>query len=430
MATNKKRVHLLSAVNAANVSKSGAKYVIRDVCGAVDDIVMNSTLYPADQLAAGAPTMEGKIAPAGHPKNADGTFISATNADALLTSFIGAVCKNARHEGGRTLVDIHVNEAQAKGHPDGQRLIERLDAAIAGTNADPIHVSTGLLLVPVTANGESRGKKYTRIATQLQYDHLAILLNEKGAGTPDEGVGMFLNADGAQEEVEVVEVNADPADRRYEGAIGWLRSLFANKDISFDQIYDGLRTGLPQNAWVREVFATYAVWTDESGKLWRQDYHTSENGSVAWLGQPVEVVRQVSYEPVTTNQEVDIVKDQIIVALNAAGVTTDGLTDAQLLSAYNALARKSVEDKLTAANSRIAELEGEKTAAENAERDKLATELATNGSLSADDLKLLPVGRLRELKAKAAPVVVGNSGGTKADDMAGYSLNSHLEGAK
>lgn len=429
MATNKKRVHLLSAVNAANVSKSGAKYVIRDVCGAVDDIVMNSTLYPADQLAAGAPTMEGRIAPAGHPKNADGAFISAGNADALLTSFIGAVCKNARHEGGRTLVDIHVNEAQAKGHPDGQRLIERLNAAIAGTNADPIHVSTGLLLVPITANGESRGKKYTRIATQLQYDHLAILLNEKGAGTPTEGVGMFLNAEGAQEEVEVVEVNTEPTDRRYEGAIGWLRSLFANKDISFDQIYDGLRVGLPQGAWIREVFASYAVWTDEAGKLWRQEYHTSENGSVAWLGDPVEVVRQVSYEPVT-NQEADIVKDHILAALNAAGITTAGLDDTQLLAAYNSLARKPAEDKLTAANSRIAELEGEKTAAENAERDKLATELAVNSSLTADDFKAMPVARLRELKAKAAPVVVGNSGGSKADDMAGYSLNSHLEGAK
>ena len=35
-----KRVHIVSAVNAANVSKVGNVYTIRDVCKAVDDIVM------------------------------------------------------------------------------------------------------------------------------------------------------------------------------------------------------------------------------------------------------------------------------------------------------------------------------------------------------------------------------------------------------
>lgn len=426
----KKLINIVVAVNSANVSKADGHYLIKDVVHALDGIVLNRRLYTGQELEKSVAGLNGRPAPAGHPKDRKGRNIRATNGEALSAAWIGAWCVNSRYEGGRAMCDIQINEAQAKALPAGKAVIERLDAAMAGTNTEPIAVSSGLLLREVAANGESRGKAYNSIAVDMEFDHLAILLNEQPAGTPEEGIGMFVNSEGQEEPVERVVLNSDPVDRRYEGAIGWLRSLFANKDISFDQIYDGLRTGLPQNAWVREVFATYAVWTDESGKLWRQDYHTSENGSVAWLGQPVEVVRQVSYEPVTTNQEVDIVKDQIIVALNAAGVTTDGLSDAQLLAAYNALARKSVEDKLTAANSRIAELEGEKTAAENAERDKLATELATNGSLSADDLKLLPVGRLRELKAKAAPVLVGNSGGSKADDMAGYSLNSHLEGAK
>jgi hypothetical protein len=35
-------------------------------------------------------------------------------------------------------------------------------------------------------------KKYNRIATGIRYDHLAILLNERGAGTPDDGVGMWV----------------------------------------------------------------------------------------------------------------------------------------------------------------------------------------------------------------------------------------------
>ena len=396
----KKRIHIISAVNAANVSKSGTTYTIRDVCGAVDDIVMNRRLYPADQLAAGVNSLNGKPAPAGHPKNSKGQHISAANGEALASAWIGAYCTNARHEGGRTLTDIVVNGDMAQATEQGKKLVARLDAAIAGTNADPIHVSTGLNLIEVVANGESHGKKYSSIATNLHYDHLAILLDEPGAGTPEEGVGMFLNSDGGEDEIE---------------------------------IYDGLRVGLPQNSWIREVFASYAVWSDEAGKLWRQDYHVAESGSVAWVGQPVEVVRQVSYEPITNHQEVDIVKEQIIAALNAAGIKTEGLNDTQVLAAYNSLVNKPLEEKLTAANSRIADLETAQAAVVNAERDALATELAVNSSLTVDDFKLMPLERLKELKAKAAPVSVGNkqTQTQPGDEFKGYSINSLIEeGAK
>ncbi|WP_291585798.1 DUF2213 domain-containing protein [Comamonas sp. UBA7528] len=427
-----KRVHIVSAVNAANISKSGNTYTIRDVVGAVDDIVMNRRLYPADQLAAGVKSLNGKPAPAGHPKNSKGQHISAANGEALAAAWIGAYCTNARHEGGRTLTDILVNGDMAMATEQGKKLVERLDAAIAGTNADPIHVSTGLNLIEVVANGESHGKKYTSIATNLQYDHLAILLDEVGAGTPEQGVGMFLNSEGGEDAIETIQVNQEPEDRRYEGAIGWLRSLFTNKDISFDQIASGLQLLVPDSCWVREVFPGYAVWVDRDGKNWRQEYHASENGSVAWVGQPVEVLRQVSYEPVTNHQEIDIVKDQIIAALNAAGVNVDGLTEAQLLQAYNSVVAKPHQEALAAANSKVAEFEAAKTAAENSERDALAAELATNSSLTADDFKAMPLARLKELKAKAAPVSVGNSQEQKkpGDEFASYSINSLIDEGK
>jgi hypothetical protein len=429
---SKKRVHILSAVNAANVSKSGSTYTIKDVCGAVDDIVMNSTLYPADQLAAGVASLEGKPAPAGHPKNAAGQYISALNGEALASAWIGSYAKNARHEGGRTMVDVVVNEAQAKAHPDGAALIERLDAAINGSNADPIHVSTGLMLEPIQANGESRGKKYSRIATNLRYDHLAILLNQKGAGTPEEGVGMFLNADGAQEEVEEVEVNHQPDDRREVGILRKLmnRLLGNADDPSFDQITDRIRALLPDTAWPREVFARYVVWTDGDGRLWQQDYAVGSDGSVAFTSDPVEVVRQVEYKPVTNSNEVDPVKDKILAALNAAGIAVAGLDDTQLLAAYNNLVAQPVTDKLNAANTKLAELELAANAAKEAELTALATELAVNTSLKPEDFKAMGLERCKELKANAkgaAPVVTGVVKKDGESEFAGYSLNSHLE---
>jgi hypothetical protein len=436
--STRKRVHILTAVNAAAVSKAGSTYTIKDVCGAVDGIVMNGMLYPGEQLAAGAASLEGKPAPAGHPKNAAGQFISALNGEALASAWAGAYCRNARHEGGRTLVDVVVNEAQARAHPDGQKLVTRLDAAIAGTNTEPIHVSTGLTCEQITANGESNGKAYSRIATKLAYDHMAILLNEAGAGTPADGVGMFLNAAGQPEPVEAVAISADPEDRRGAGLLAkaqaWVLRLLGNSstELSFDAITSGLYSTLPEGAWLQEVFDRYAVWRDRDGDMYRQDYTVSSDGSVAWSGTATKVTRKVTYEPVTNHEDEDSMKTQIVAALNAAGIKTDGLDEAQLLSAYNALVAKPHVEAVTAANSKIAGFEAERTAAQNAERDALATELAVNSSLTVDDLKALPLARLKELKAKAAPVVVaGGASQTKpGDEFAGYSLNSHFEEKK
>lgn len=427
----KKRVHILSTVNAAHVSKAGGVYTIKNVCGAIDGIVMNSRLYGADQLAAGAPSLEGKPAPAGHPKNAAGQFISALNGEALQSAYIGSVCRNARHEAGRTVTDIIINEAQAKAHPDGARLIERLDAAIAGSNADPIHVSTGLFCQEVQAEGESLGKKYRSIATNLQYDHLAILLNEAGAGTPEQGVGMFLNQAGEAEEVETVTANVMPEDKRFAGLTGWIRKLLGNSDLSFDQVSEGLRALIPKDAYVREVFPRYFVWVDyASEKLYRQGYAVGADGaSLALLADPVEVIRKVEYQPVTNHAKEDTLKDKIVAALNAAGISTDGKTDVQLIADYNAVQARPAQDALTAANSKIAGFEAAARAAADAELTTLAATLATNSSLTADDFKKMGLSRLKELSAAgaAAPVVVGNTQAKPVDAFAGYSINATLE---
>lgn len=413
-----KRVHILSVVNAGNVSKDGSTYTIKDVVGAIDDIVMNARLYPADQLKAAAATLEGKPAPAGHPKNSAGQAISALNGEALASAWIGSYVRNARHEAGRTIADVVVNEAQARAHPDGAKLIERLDAAIAGNNAEPIHVSTGLMMDPIIANGESRGKKYSSIVTNIRYDHLAILLNEQGAATPDQGVGMFLNSAGESERVEEVIVNTEPEDLRTRGLLAWIKRLIGNEsEMSFDDIANKLRESLPQNSWLREVYSKRVIYVTEApgrdAAYFQQDYAIDSSGSVSLLGSPVEVTRRVEYKPVETNTErTDAVKQHILAALNAAGIQTESMDESALLSAYNALITKPQADALSAANAKIAQIEAGAKAAEAAELDKLAGQMAVNSALTADDLKAIGLKRLREIQASAqgaAPVLATNS---------------------
>lgn len=430
------RVHFLSVVNAKQVSKAGDTYTIRGVVGARDGIVMNGMAYPAEELAASVASLEGKPAPAGHPKNDKGQHISATNGAALVGHWMGSYCTNARHEGGASMVDVVVNAAQAKAHPDGVKLVERLEAAINGENIEPIHVSTGLYCKPLSVNGESGGKKYSRVATQINYDHLAILLNERGAGTPADGVGMFLNADGLEEQVEVVNIG-EPQDMREEVGFmkRWLGRLLGNssEEMSLSELQSALQKALPDGSWIYEVYTRHAIWQDRDGRLWKQDYTGSDAASVAFTGEAVEVVRRIEYEPVNNAEGADIVKETIIAALNSAGIKTEGLSDAQALDAYNQLQAKPVTEKLTAANAKLAEFEQAANAAKQAEIDSLAAELAVNSNLlNVEDFKAMPVERLRELKAAkgAAPVITGNSGGKGETKSVGYDINELMKEGK
>lgn len=438
-----RRINIVTAVNAANVSKSGNVYTVRDVVHAVDGIVLNRRMYPGNELKKAVKGLNGKPAPAGHPKDGKGRHISATNGEALAAAWIGAYCQNSRYEGGRAMVDIVINGDQAKALDAGRRVIERLDAAIAGTNAEPIGVSSGLFLEEVAANGKSLGKEYSAIATNMAFDHIAILLDETPAGTPEEGVGMFLNSQGEEEEIETVTINAEPEDARSKGMKAWLMRLIGNGsvELSFDQISSGLYALLPRDAWIREVYDRYCIWSDGQGNNYRQDYSVGSDGSLAFSSDPQAVKREVSYVPITNSQEVDQVKETIIAALNAAGISgVAAMTDAQLLEAYNAVQAKphiaalnAETAKLTEANGKLAAFELAANAAKDAELTALATELAANTSLKPEDFKAMGLERCKELKAankKAAPVNPGAGNGGGEDEFKGYSLNAHFEEKK
>lgn len=433
-----KRVHLVAALNAGNVQRDGEMIVIRNACGAVDDIVMNRVLYPGPELRKGAPSLNGRVAPIGHPKNEAGQYISANSADALLTAYAGIVCKNARHEAGKTLVDLHVNVAMANAHPKGAAVVAWCEEALNGASPAPIHVSTGLVANMVERTGESRGKAYDRVATDIRYDHLAVLPGGQGAATPDEGVGMFNDGAGTME-VETVTLPAAD-DRRFEGLTGWLRKLLGNNELSFDQIYSGLQAKLPDRAWVREVFARYAVWADGDGGLFRQPYTVAADGAVDWSESPEAVREQRSYQPVANQNEDDTMKEMILAALNAAGVDVRKLdTDAALLAAYNQLvgsaAKGPVEAQLATVNAELGTLKAAAKAADDAALDVLANELAgAGGPLTAADFKAMGLARCRELKAAApaAPIVPAlnaASPSTNGGIGKGYDLNADLTAA-
>jgi len=336
-------IHVKSlAINASSISTTTINgqehYVIRGAVPIVDDIVMNGGLYPAEEINNSYQTMEGKLMPLPHPM-VDGKYVSANDPRAINAYHVGAWAQNVSKSGDQVVMDVYINKAVAETKPDGKRLINRLDEMIAGTNTDPIHLSTGLLTNKEKKSGESKGKKHSWIARNMQFDHIAILLDEPGAGTPEEGVGMFVNADGQEGEVETASL-IDAANSLKDGLMNKVKFFLThNSDASFDEIYQMLREAIraPSGSDVYRYVVT--VWPDkfiyeEGSKLLQQKYLIDDN-AVTLVGEPIEVVRKPTEYEVKTNGETNPMKEKMIAALNAAGVTTEGLTDDQVWDAYN-----------------------------------------------------------------------------------------------
>lgn len=428
-----KRVNIVTTINAKNIQRNGNRIVIKDMVPIVDDIVMNGGKYPGDEIAKGYKSLDGVPAPAGHPKDSKGNYISARNGEALMSAYIGAVVTNSRHTGGRVLVDLEVNEDQAKAMPEGRELVGRLEKAMNGEEIEPIHVSTGLLLQKIQGNGKSKGKPYSWIAKNMDFDHVAILLNEEGAGTPEDGVGLFLNSAGEQEQIEVCKFDAaDAIEDKRNSLMKWISALVGNSEMSFSSIGEALQSslgGFDSGKYVVEIYTKEFVYR-EGDAYYKQQYFIGEEGAVTFIDQPMEVKREVEYDAVKTNREESQMKEQIVAALNAAGVSTEGLSDAQILSAYNSVVTKPVDDKLNAANSKIAEFEQAANAARDAEIAQLAEKLAVNSALTVEDFKAIGLDRLKALAANqktAAPVSVGGVHKPETDDFAGYSINALME---
>ncbi|HBT4704287.1 TPA: DUF2213 domain-containing protein [Klebsiella quasipneumoniae subsp. similipneumoniae] len=280
------RVNVLTVVNSAsNITTEtidGKPHiVVRGITPVVDDIVMNRKLYPAAEIEKAYNTLERNPMPLGHPK-VDGKHVSARDVRAVNEYHVGAWLQNVSHKGGKVTGDMYVNLQYAESSEKGKRLINRLDDMIAGTNSEPIHISTGLLYSGIAANGESKGKKYNEIATNMMFDHVAVLLDEPGAGTPAEGVGIFVNAEGVELEIEVVNLaDADVPDPQ---------------DASFKTFFNQLK-------------AFFSANSD------------------------------------STQKETDPMKELIVNALKANGKEVEGKTDAELMDAYNQMKAEEVTAK-------------------------------------------------------------------------------------
>lgn len=206
------RVNVTRVLNtkaAKKEKRNGRDVIVVPSATMPDNIVMNRVYYPADEIKKSYTTLNRTPAPFNHP-TVNGKFVSARDPEGINLGWIGAWNENVRQENGKVYLDKVIDVARANQSEEGKRVLEAIE------KGKPVHTSTGLLahMEPVEDNED-----YDVIAHDIEFDHDAILLDFTGAATPEDGVGLFVNAKGEQEEIDVINSIWEDADREMDWAV-------------------------------------------------------------------------------------------------------------------------------------------------------------------------------------------------------------------
>lgn len=429
----KKRKRVLvqchTQVNRDAVSRrsvGGVEHIVINSATLPDDIVMNGGLYPADEIATSFKTLERTLAPVEHPSDENGHFISANDPIAIHNFYAGAFNENVRREDGRVSIDKVINVQEALKTDRGKRLLDRIEELETNDDARPIHTSVGLFLEVEETDGmqtNAAGQEYSWIARNMVFDHDAILLESVGAAQPHQGVGMGVNNDGDAIDVQqaLVTIDADP-----------------DEEMSHSEIRDALDTAIRQapltGDWVVDVFEDTVIFTAD--ELFFSAPYIMEGRLARIVGIPIPVDRDVAYIP-KTNQKGDAMKELMIAALAAAGVTVNAeISDDDLLTAYNKLQATPtgsddsagsgddtgladvVANALKPLTDQMASLEAKINKTDTDEVEKLAGIVGNSDkypALDTEAAKVLPIKTLKSMAANCqsaygVPLTVVNGG--------------------
>ena len=332
--TKRKLIQCATTVNKDAVRREsidGVEHIIVSSFTLPDNIVMNGGLYPAEEVEKSYKTLERTLAPVEHPQDSQGNYISASDPIAIHNYHAGAFNQNVIRENGRVHIDKYINVQEAMKSDKGLRLLDRINELETSESPRPIHTSVGVWIdieefdQPMT---NESGQEYTWSAKDMVFDHDAILLDSVGAARPEQGVGIAVNSDGKEFEVETFVINEDKKTND-------LRSNVEGVSLNqiTEQLHDNIKSTIAAEwVWVVDLFDEDVIFEVEQG-LFTVPYRV-DDGIAQIVGIPVRVGRVVTYNP-KVNSEGEVMKQMIINALAEANIETEGLTDEQLFKAYN-----------------------------------------------------------------------------------------------
>lgn len=278
------------------------------------DISMNGILYPNKEVKASFEQLHDLPAPNGHPI-INGVHVSAFKPASMNAFNVGGFTRNPKMKGKEVFVDFLIDEEVANKSDDGKEIIRRIEAG------EKIGVSTGLNIneIEMKSGKDDLGVSFDRIGRGFNFDHVAILLNEKAAGD-HAGTELILNTANKDEPIHIVnlvmnEPNQLEIELNTEHALSasdiheQLNRLIASDN---ENIFKHVIDFFPED---KKFIFSMSSKTDR--KIFEQSYAVG-NDVIALVGEPVEVILQQKITPVMeTNEEDDMNKELTILAIIA-----------------------------------------------------------------------------------------------------------------
>jgi hypothetical protein len=381
------RVNVKALVNNAEIrheTRNGRKVVVVPSATLPDDIVMNRILYPSAEIEKSYQGLERTLAPFGHPK-VNGRHVSAKEPEALNANHIGAHNENVRRIDGRVYMDKVIDIETATQSENGRLVLSAIEKNL------PVHTSTGIFMQLVPNEDQSlRGS-----ASNMVFDHDAILIGEDGAAGPDKGVGMMVNG----EECEVV--NSEVEDF-----------------LDYEMDHLGLR--LMEVVDREEKNSRWAAIRGTVVEAIKMALQSSMTGNSLKINQEEETSMAISDKDFAELQE--SVK---LLTTNASADTLAATVSEAVTSALAPLAAK------------VDSLEANAKASQDADRAKHTKILVDSGLLTEEDCVEMAVNSLKKLADKsqpkgAAPILGHFNSDESEDQKSAFSdvdLNANIDAA-
>ena len=150
-------------------------HLLFDVVALEAPSVMNRIFYPAELVFNSIKDLVGKPAPARHPV-VNGENVSASHPLAINAHNIGGFVSNVKRDNNQVVAEIALDIEVAEKDNRGKEVIRRIE------NSERIGFSTGLPWNCDEKTGSYGNEPYDFVINKIEWDHLAILLDEKPAG--------------------------------------------------------------------------------------------------------------------------------------------------------------------------------------------------------------------------------------------------------
>lgn len=284
------QVNITTKVNSQSIRRetyNGREHLVLPSYTLPANVVMNGGLYTAEEIDAHYQGLEGTLAPLGHPQ-VNGQFVSAFSPEGINAGHIGAWNRNVKKSGNRIYVEKWVDVARAEESEGGKELLERVAAIERGDDVPPIHTSVAAFLDQLEPNEQQRATGAEWVAKIHSMDHDAILLHEVGAATPEQGVGLVVNADLAK-----------PLKANSGALVG---ESYREREQRLDRAAKAkFATGPDEYAWVADFTDAQAVIIRNGGNAEVFGYK-SEGGVITFDDTGTAVARQESWVAVVANK--------------------------------------------------------------------------------------------------------------------------------